>query len=66
MDHNFVTVFAALVIFVILNLHMTYKLTNKITTELGFQSSINGCPNIWGLLIHSILFMLSMMLIVYY
>ena len=35
-----------------------YKLTQAATGAVGFSTSNEGCPNYWGLLLHSVVFLL--------
>ena len=35
-----------------------YKLTNKLTKLVGWTSSVNGCPNIGGLILHAVVFVI--------
>ena len=35
-----------------------YQLTNKVTSMTGFETSVNGCPNLYGLLLHGVVFLL--------
>lgn len=65
-ERKMIVIMASVILFVILNLQSTYKLTNKLTKEFGFVISVDGCPNIWGLTIHTLLYFLIMILIVYY
>jgi hypothetical protein len=45
----------------------TYNLTNKIWTTLGGKSYLtnSGSPNIWGVIIHAILFTLFIRLLLW-
>ena len=40
-----------------------YKLTGKVTSSFNFTTSTNGCPNISGLILHSIVFFLLVTII---
>uniref|UniRef100_A0A6C0D2B9 Uncharacterized protein n=1 Tax=viral metagenome TaxID=1070528 RepID=A0A6C0D2B9_9ZZZZ len=35
-----------------------YRLTNRITEMVGLETSYNGCPNMYGLVLHAIVFLL--------
>lgn len=35
-----------------------YQLTNKVTSIAGFETSVNGCPNLYGLVLHGVVFLL--------
>jgi ABC-type sulfate transport system permease component len=50
-----VSVWVALLFLLIASPFM-FKITNAITNTLGFQTSLDGCPNIWGLLLHTVVF----------
>ncbi|MEM3858032.1 MAG: hypothetical protein QW478_01355 [Candidatus Micrarchaeaceae archaeon] len=54
-------------IFFILALPWVYNATNGVWTTLGLPSYLRspGCPNIWGVLIHAILFALIIRLILW-
>ena len=43
-------------LFVLISAPFMYKLTNSLTTLVGWTSSSNGCPNWGGLLLHAVVF----------
>ena len=45
------------IIFIILSLPYTYNISTDLLKTFGFNTSIGGCPNIYGILAHSILFL---------
>ena len=40
-----------------------YKLTGKATSSFNFTTSTNGCPNVSGLILHSVVFFLLVRII---
>ena len=47
-----------LIIFIIVVNPYTYKLTNFIFTKLNLTTTIKNCPTTFGLILHSIVFLL--------
>jgi hypothetical protein len=33
-----------------------YRLTNSLTQMMGWESSVDGCPNVGGLVLHAVVF----------
>lgn len=46
------------ILFLLLASPFLYNLVNSATSNFGLQTAINGCPNIIGLLIHGIIFII--------
>lgn len=53
----------SLVIFVIVTNPYTYKLTNIIFTNFNLTTTIKKCPSTFGLILHSIVFLILMRVI---
>jgi hypothetical protein len=45
-------------VFLLISSPFVYKITGSLTHSLGFTTSNNGCPNIYGLLLHTLVFLL--------
>ena len=45
-------------LFILIASPFMYQLTNKLTRLTGFETSSNGCPNLYGLLLHGVVFLL--------
>ena len=50
--------FWSALLFLLIASPFMYRLTNKITSLVGFETSSNGCPNIYGLILHTLVFAL--------
>lgn len=57
------TLLLAIVFFIIASPFM-FRLTNKFTNIFNWQTSTKGCPNIAGLLLHTIVFALIVILLI--
>jgi predicted PurR-regulated permease PerM len=57
------TLLLAIVFFIIASPFM-FRLTNKFTNIFNWQTSTKGCPNISGLLLHTIVFALIVILLI--
>jgi hypothetical protein len=44
------------ILFLIIASPFMYKLTNSLTTLLGWETSVDGCPNLAGLILHAVVF----------
>lgn len=54
------------ILFLIVSSSQLYTLTGKVFDHyLNFEIEYDGCPNNWGLLIHSIVFILLVRLLMY-
>jgi energy-coupling factor transporter transmembrane protein EcfT len=51
------------IVFIIVSAPFTYKITNKMTTLLNWQSSVNGCPNLSGLILHVVVFFVIVLIL---
>lgn len=45
-----------LILFLLIASPFMYKLTNSLTSLVGWETSENGCPNLGGLVLHAIVF----------
>jgi hypothetical protein len=45
-----------MLLFLLIGSPFVYRLTGKLTEAIGFVSSNNGCPNIYGLILHAVVF----------
>ena len=45
-------------LFLLISSPFMYRLTNQVTSMVGFETSVNGCPNLYGLLLHGVVFLL--------
>jgi large-conductance mechanosensitive channel len=52
-------------LFLIIASPFMYKLTGTLTNMISFKTSENGCPNIYGLILHSVVFFLLARLIMF-
>lgn len=43
-------------LFLIIASPFMYKLTNSLTKLVGWETSVDGCPNFGGLILHAIVF----------
>lgn len=50
--------FWSALVFLIISSPLLYKITNIVTYKIGFISSTDGKPNIIGLILHTIVFLL--------
>lgn len=57
-----VSLYAALVFLLIASPFM-YRLTGQVTERLGLETSNDGCPNLIGLVMHAVVFLLLMRLL---
>jgi|TARA_B110000259_G_C14033457_1_gene407877 hypothetical protein len=48
--------FMSSVAFIIISLPITYIITGKLTDVINFSTSKNGCPNIFGIILHALVF----------
>ena len=48
--------FLSALLFLLIASSFMYNLTGSLTSMIGFQTSCNGCPNIWGLVLHAVVF----------
>lgn len=48
----------AVVIFLIVSLPVTYKLTNMALGKIIAPTSVDGCPTTYGLIVHTVVFFL--------
>ena len=53
----------AALLFLIISAPLTYKLTDKVTNLMGFNTTDGGGASIYGLLIHTVVFFLVLRLI---
>lgn len=56
-DKWLISLFSAIA-FLLIAAPFTYRFTGSIFSQLGVTIQKDGCPNIWGLIIHAILFAL--------
>lgn len=54
--HKWIISLWTALLFLLIASPFMYNITNSLTSTIGFQTSSNGCPNIWGLVIHAIVF----------
>jgi hypothetical protein len=52
-------------LFMVVASPMMYKITNKLTSPLGLKTSSNGCPNLGGLILHGVVFLLLTQLLMF-
>jgi hypothetical protein len=45
-------------LFLLISSPFMYQLTNQLTIMTGFETSSNGCPNLYGILLHGIVFLI--------
>ena len=64
-DQKIIVAIASMIIFVILNTQVVYKVTNSITKKIGFTVYKDNGPNIIGVIIHSLIFFLLMLCVLY-
>jgi hypothetical protein len=50
-------------LFALLASPFMYKLTNSLTEYLGFETSVDGCPHMSGLILHAVVFLLLVRLL---
>lgn len=50
--------FYSALIFALIASPFMFKITGQLTNMVGLETSINGCPNAYGLVLHLIVFML--------
>lgn len=50
--------FWAVLVFLIVSLPYTYKLTNMFTADFGFPTFESNCPTPFGIALHTIVFLL--------
>ena len=55
---NIVFLLVTTILFIALSLPYTYNFTTDILKPRGFSTSTGGCPNIVGILVHSLVFLL--------
>lgn len=55
---NIVFLLVTTILFIALSLPYTYNLSTDILKPTGFSTITNGCPNIMGILVHSLIFLL--------
>lgn len=48
----------AALLFVLISSSFMYKLTGSLTELAGWTTSVNGCPNIGGLILHTVVFLI--------
>jgi hypothetical protein len=46
------------ILFLIISLPFTYKLVNEFTSKMGLDIESGGCPNMKGIAVHSVVFVL--------
>lgn len=63
-DKWIISVISALLFLLIASPFM-YMLTNRLTNSFGMITSIGGCPNIAGLIIHTLVFLLIVRLLMW-
>ena len=51
------------ILFLLLSLPYTYNLSNDLLQNIGINTSASGCPNIVGILVHSIVFFIIVFLL---
>ena len=52
-------------LFIVIASPLMYKLTNKLTMSMGWTTSNNGCPNMGGLILHGLIFLLLAQLLMF-
>jgi hypothetical protein len=61
----FISILSAILFFV-LSLPFTYKLVNMLTIKMGIDIEADGCPNIKGIAVHSVvLFLVTFILMLF-
>ena len=50
-------------LFLLISSPFMYKLTGSLTKLIGWETSENGCPNISGLFLHTVVFILLLRVI---
>lgn len=53
------------ILFFIIAAPFMYQLTGKVTDLMKFETSVNGCPNYYGLIIHTIVFIVLLRLLMF-
>jgi hypothetical protein len=56
-------VIGSAVLFLILVSPISFKLTNSLTSAVKWETSVSGCPNIWGVVLHTVIFALAVFLV---
>lgn len=59
---NVVFLLFTTILFIILSLPYTYNLSNDLLKNRSFNTQVDGCPNIFGVLVHSIVFFILVFL----
>lgn len=44
------------VLFLLVASPMMYRLTDRLTSAVGLETSVDGCPNLAGLVLHALVF----------
>ena len=42
-----------------------YKITGEVTDAVGFSTSVDGCPNVYGLVLHAVVFAIIVRLLMF-
>ena len=45
------------ILFIVITSPFMYKITNSLTNLVGWETSVNGCPNAGGLVLHTAVFL---------
>ena len=56
--HNCLLALVVTLLFILISSPCMYKITGKTTSLVNWETSNNGCPNLMGLLLHTIVFLL--------
>ena len=60
---KWIVVLYCVILFLIIASPFMYRLTNSLTELVGWETSVNGCPNMGGYILHAIVFGLLVRLI---
>ena len=60
---NVIFLLVTSIIFILLSLPYTYNISTDLLKPIGFNTSIDSCPNIFGILAHSLVFLVIIFLL---
>ena len=62
--HNCLLALVVTLLFILISSPCMYKITGKTTSLVNWETSSNGCPNLMGLLLHTIVFLVLVSVII--
>lgn len=64
-SQKWVVSFMSALAFLLIASPFMYKITGSVTDAVGFTTSVKGCPNVYGLVLHAIVFAVIVRLLMF-